>query len=279
MGDILATAIIKKVIVATATIKKTITATATIVVTISGIDTDAQTFIDAAGITDSTQKTAIDVLVTELKAKNVWEKLAVVYPIVGGDATKHSFNLVNPNTFQNTSVNTPTHSANGVDYNGTNEFIRTGFAIPISPFHIGVYIRENVADSDDDDMGSREGGAANNSFINSRTDADRISGAINATGITDGTVTDSRGFTLVNKTNTNVNDFYKNGVFLSGTSIANGNSTLEMYLGGRNLNSTLFRPSTRQAAFYTMGYDLTATEILDYYNAIQTFQTSLSRQV
>ncbi len=283
MGDISATATITKVITATATITTSISATATIDtgVSVSALDTDVIRFRDAASITDNTILNALDVLVTELKDKNIWEKLAVVYPLVGGTASNHSYNLVNPNTFQVTWVNSPTHSSTGVDYNGTTQYGRTGFAVPPSPFHIGVYIRENVQDSSDDDMGSREGASQNNNFINTRIAADSVNGGINSAGTSFGgsTITDSRGFTLLNNVIGATITAYKNGVSLGSASLTTGNSTLEMYLGGRNLDGSLFRPSTREAAFYTMGYDLTATEQLDYYNAVQTFQTSLSRNV
>ncbi|MCH8157409.1 MAG: hypothetical protein IID18_06615, partial [Nitrospinae bacterium] len=96
-------------------------------ITLSDEDSDAKKFLDAAGISDSTQRSVIDVLVKELKSKAVWEQLQAVYPIIGGDATKHSFNLINSDTFQITWVNSPTHSATGVDYNGSTQYGDTGF--------------------------------------------------------------------------------------------------------------------------------------------------------
>jgi len=40
----------------------------------SGVDTDAQAFITAASITDSTQQSAINTLVTQLKTYGIWTK-------------------------------------------------------------------------------------------------------------------------------------------------------------------------------------------------------------
>ena len=60
-----------------------------------GNDADAQAFITASGIS-GTEATAINTLVTDLKSANIWAKMKAVYPIVGGTATSHKFNLLNP---------------------------------------------------------------------------------------------------------------------------------------------------------------------------------------
>ena len=60
------------------------------------IDSDAQAFITAAGITDSTQQAAITNLVIGLKNDNLWTKMKAIYPFVGGTAASHKFNLKNP---------------------------------------------------------------------------------------------------------------------------------------------------------------------------------------
>ena len=56
-------------------------------------DTDAQAFITAASISDSTQQTAINTLVTDLKTYNIWSKMKALYPMVGGSASTHKWNL------------------------------------------------------------------------------------------------------------------------------------------------------------------------------------------
>ena len=59
-------------------------------------DPDAQAFITAAGITDNTQKSAINTLVLDMKGFGIWTKMKAIYPFVGGTATTHKFNLKNP---------------------------------------------------------------------------------------------------------------------------------------------------------------------------------------
>ena len=59
-------------------------------------DADAQTFFTAASITDTTQKSAVNQLVLDLKSANIWTKFKAIYPFVGGTSTTHKYNLVKP---------------------------------------------------------------------------------------------------------------------------------------------------------------------------------------
>ncbi len=47
-------------------------------------NSEAKSFIVAAGIADATQSAAIDTLVTGLKTDDLWTKRKAVYPFVGG---------------------------------------------------------------------------------------------------------------------------------------------------------------------------------------------------
>ena len=59
-------------------------------------DADAQAFLTAASITDPTISGAINTLVVQMKADNIWTKMKAIYPLVGGTATTHKWNLKNP---------------------------------------------------------------------------------------------------------------------------------------------------------------------------------------
>lgn len=66
-----------------------------------GYDADAQAFITAAGLTDTTQKDALNALVVSLKASaptsaTLWSKFYALYPMIGGTADTHKYNLKNP---------------------------------------------------------------------------------------------------------------------------------------------------------------------------------------
>ena len=92
-------------------------------------DADAQAFITAAAITDATQKSAIDTLVTGLKTDGIWTKMKAIYPFVGGTATTHKYNLKDPRdldaAFRLVFNGGWTHSSTGALPNGTNGYANT----------------------------------------------------------------------------------------------------------------------------------------------------------
>ena len=95
----------------------------------TSVDPDAQAFITAAGITNPTQQTAINTLVVSLKANGIWTKMKAIYPMVGGTATSHKFNLKDPRdldvAFRLSFVGGVTHNSNGITVNGVNGYCQT----------------------------------------------------------------------------------------------------------------------------------------------------------
>ena len=80
----------------------------------SSTDPDAQAFFTAAGITDATQQTAVNNLVVGLKNNNIWDKMKIIYPFVGGTDASHSYNLKDSTQYQITWTTGVTHNSNGV---------------------------------------------------------------------------------------------------------------------------------------------------------------------
>jgi hypothetical protein len=74
---------------------------------------------------------------------------------------------------------------------------------------------------------------------------------------------------------------YKNGVFLkqSTQTVYGIQPTLVTYIGALNLNGSLHEPTNHNLALASMGQGLTGTQVSSYYIAVQTFQTTLGRQV
>jgi hypothetical protein len=108
------------------------------------VDANAQAFITAAGITDSTQQSAIDNLVIGLKADGIWTNMTAIYPFVGGTATTHKYNLKDPRdldvAYRLAFSGGWTHNANGITGNGVNTYADT---FSFSSRTIGVYSRVN----------------------------------------------------------------------------------------------------------------------------------------
>ena len=122
-------------------------ATSNTITPIAAVDPDAQAFITAAAITDPTQQAAINTLVVDLKGYSIWTKMKALYPFVGGDATKHSFNLKNPAQFQINWSGGVTHSSNGVLFGGVNGYGNTNYNLSINStannISAGTYSRTN----------------------------------------------------------------------------------------------------------------------------------------
>lgn len=108
-------------------------------------DSNASAFITAAGITDMVQRIAINNFVINLKKINAIQSnfvnfttpassiIKALYPFVGGTATTHKFNLIDPvdadASFRLAFSGGITHDSTGVTPNGTTGFADT-FLIP-----------------------------------------------------------------------------------------------------------------------------------------------------
>jgi len=258
-------------------------------VTVASGDADALAFITAAGITDTTQKSAINTLVTDLKTANIWTKMKALYPFVGGTAAQHRFNLKDPRTvdaaFYLDFLGGGTHSANGYQPNGSTAYAETYFN-PTTGYsvnnnaHISFYSRTNLSVSTNNEMGcydvnnlvitTRRSDQSNNTFLFANT----LSGGINFVD------SDSLGLYVSNRINNQANGF-KNGVSKGSNTVAdNARNNRTIVIGANNsttLNITQY--SSKQSAFASIGDGLTDAEAANFYTAVQTYQTTLNRQV
>jgi hypothetical protein len=253
----------------------------------SQFDYDALLFLNATGITDPTIRLAINYLVFSLKINGLWNKFNAIYPIVGGTATTHRFNLRNPIdanvAFRLFFSGGWTHSANGALPNGTNSFADTFFTPSVSALqnshHISYYSRTNV------NLTQVEIGASTNS---TNYDVLQLRVANNSYYIINqgapyafAANTNSQGYYIANRTASNVVNGWKNGVKVAtATTLPNANSSAKIYIGALNTNNTTTTQySTKECAFATIGLGLTDTEAPILYNIIQTFNTILGRQI
>jgi hypothetical protein len=249
-------------------------------------DTDAQAFVNAANITSVTQANAVNTLVIDLKNAGVWTKLNAVYPMVGGTAFTHKFNLKDPRdldvAFRLLFVNTWTHSANGALPNGTNAYANTFFNpslnASLNSHHISYYSRSNV-NLTETEIGVYVLGST--SQINARyTNVSYYRINTTDTGWVTFTDTDSRAFYLANRTASNVVNGWRNSIKVANGTVASTSLTnLNYYLGALNNNGVSAFYSTKQCAFATIGTGLTDGEASALYTAVQTFQTTLGRSI
>lgn len=251
----------------------------------TGCDADAVAFLAAAGITDATITSAICTLVNSMKANGTWAKMNAIYPMVGGTATTHKFNLKNPldtnAAFRLSFVGGWTHSSNGALPNGTNTYADTFFNPSTSGLlnsnHISYYSRSNV------NLTQTEIGvftSASNSQLSIRYSGVTYFAINNASAFATYSDTDSRGYYIANRNASNVVNGWRNLTKVTTGTIASSSlPILKIYLSAMNNNGTAQYYSTKQCAFATIGSGLTDIEAAALYTSVQAFQTTLSRQV
>jgi len=251
------------------------------------VDPDAQAFITAAAITDPTQQAAINQLVVDLKGYNLWTKMNAIYPIVGGSATSHKFNLKNPlNTngaFRLNFIGGWIHSSTGALPNGTNAYADTyltpSTTLSLNNSHLSFYSRTNAIAYKRDSMGSINGLSSRHSIALKDTinNANFSIDKGNASFVNN----NSTGFFIASRTANNSLKAYKNNslVATDTTTITAISNPFDIYIGAINNSNTTQSYDLKECAFASIGDGLTDAEALNFYTAVQAFQTALGRQL
>lgn len=248
-------------------------------------DADAQAFITAAGITDATQKSAVNQLVLDLKSANIWTKMKALYPIVGGTAATHKWNLKNPlDTDAAFRLNFSlgwTHSSNGMT--PSNAFADT-FLIPNNSLtsnsnHFSIYTRTNQTTSAVPLGSYTDGNRLNHFNISTGSGLGYYTGPLTTEVLS--SLTDSKGFFIGTTRANNDRKTFRNGVQQQSltTLVGTNYSIFKMYLGARNVTGNAGNYTTQQIALASIGDGLTDTEATNFNTAVNTFQTTLGRNV
>lgn len=257
-----------------------------------GLDVDAQAYITAASITDSTQKSAVNTLFLDLKAASIYTKMVAFYPILGGNATSHKFNAKDPRdldaAYRLSFVGGWTHSSNGALPNGTTAYANT-FITPFNNLtslsHMSFYSR---TDSTKDEMlgvqddftsiGAQmylQGNKTRDLYSCSNTDAASLSISNTST----------LGMYIVSRTSSTSLKAYKNSTNV-GSSVSSSlgyRAKIPLFLGGSNYRNSggtnSFYYGNKECAFASIGSGLTDAEALALYTAVNKFNTTLGRNV
>jgi hypothetical protein len=255
-------------------------------------DADAQAFITAAGITDNTQKTAINTLVVDMKGFGIWTKMKAIYPFVGGTATTHKYNLKDPQdldaAFRLVFLGGWTHSSTGALPNGTNGYadtkcnMSTNYSVNTS-VHISYYSRTDGSFTSQD-MAVYNGTTFTALTIRRSAFSNQTLFAANETINYSFSAADPNGaaFYISNRTALNINNGWRNSTKVAtGTNTAGTRPNLNMFLANININGApdagLY--GKRECAFASIGDGLTDTDASNFYTAVQAFNTTLGRQV
>ena len=252
----------------------------------AGFDPDAQAFITAAAITDPTQQAAINTLVVDLKGYSIWTKFKAIYPIVGGTASSHKYNLKDPRDLDaafrlNYAVGV-SHSSTGMVGNGLTGYADTFFTpstsgMLLNSAHLGFYSRtdSNIYQVE---MGNWDGTASTLLLIRQAGNGTvrMNNGPLNINFAN----TNAQGFYLSNRTASNVIKAFKNGaVQVTSAQVSNSLPTNKIALLAFNDTGLIQYYSTKQCAFASIGDGLTDTDAANFYTAVQAYQTTLGRSI
>lgn len=256
----------------------------------TGCDADAVAFLAATGITDSTITSAICTLVTSMKANGTWAKMSAIYPMVGGTAATHKFNLKNPldtnAAFRLSFSGGWTHSANGALPNGTNAYADT-FLIPSTTLtllntHLSFYSRTSAIGNNQRDIAAFVSNNVPSFSLGTNTGVLLSDHYWFTTNRMSRTIPNAQGLMLTSRTNDTTHKSYRNGVQLGATdTVSNAGKTMpniSLFLGAANVIG-VSSYSAKQYAFASIGSGLTDGEATALYTAVQAMQTTLSRQV
>lgn len=264
------------------------------------IDIDAKNFILAAGIIDNVQIRAINNLTIALKQNNIWSKMLAIYPLVGGTALKHKFNLKNPidsnSAFRLVFTGSMVHSSNGIKFN-PNSFADS-FFIPLNnlsiyDISIGFYSRTQSLQSSSNDMGSLDSSKFNTTTTSLTLPRFDGSGGFLHLGQTNSTdfasigglgISSTLGFFIGSRTSVTPSSlkYFINGELKASATTNTGVYSLSpysVYIGAINTSGSANFYSNKECSFSFIGTGMTDTEVLNLNNIVQNYQIELGRQV
>lgn len=246
---------------------------------IASFDADALAFfarVTAEGGTLSvTEKSAVNKLVLDLKANSLWTPMKAIYPMVGASAAACSRNLKS-DTFNGTFTSNWIFSATGATPNGSSDYMDTGFnsfAQSVTE-SFGIYARTTQSGVKIP-IGSREGNKQN--YIGNAFGTMNIRGT---GGSSTGVNSLTKGFICIYDSDDSTNQYTNlSGVKNTGTRVFSGSPNSIFYIGAWNNEGTPAFFSSIELAFSFIANRITDTQASNLYTAVQTFQTTLSRNV
>lgn len=243
-----------------------------------GFDADAQAFFErvttAGGTLTTTEKNATNQLVLDMKNAGIWTSMKAVYPMVGASAAACAQNLKS-SSFTGTFTSGWTFASSGVTPNGVSAFFNTNFNMSTN-FANRLQSYSVYTPSSNSTLTCLFGITNGTTTIQLYNPIGQYL-SYNAGYVKSSNV--SNGFALLVSNSLDVTA-YEKGVKL-GSSLSNNYSSLNlnMYFAARNNNGTADLFTNRTFSFSSIGDNLTDTQASNLYTAVQTFQTTLVRQV
>ena len=250
----------------------------------SSTDPDVQAFFTAAGITDSTQQTAVNNLVVGLKNNNIWDKMKIIYPFVGGTDASHSYNLKDSTQYQITWTTGVTHNSNGVKGatsgtgHGDTGVTPSTLGLGRDDASFGIYTQEGWTINQQFPLGIYSG---NTSFTLYKAGGSlyiMIHDALSGTNIT--APNPLTGFHQTSRTQSSELSYKHNNSTvqnLSFVSAANPSTTRNLWVLAANGYTDYGYASTTSLIYFGLG--LTDSQLTEVNTLVTSYQTELGRQI
>ena len=253
-----------------------------------GFDADAQAYFSrvttAGGTLTTTEQNAVNQLVLDMKANGTWTPMKAIYPMVGSSAAACAQNLKS-SSFTGTFTSGWTFASTGATPNGSSAYMDTFFVpstnLTQNSTHLSCYLNtNNVGGVNALTMGALFSGTLDSILLNQES---LTLNTRNLNALISSVQSTRLGFAITSKTSATITTLYKNG-----TSVASGNSggllsnvIYKIFLGCLN-NTGNANPgsfSNNRIAFNSIGDGLTDAQASAFYTNVQTFQTTIGRQV
>lgn len=254
----------------------------------SGATAYLNAVVTAGGTVDATMSAATNTFFTSIRSSGLLSKMVTMYPFIGGTAASHAINAINPTGSTGIFNGGWTHSVSGSTPNGVNGYLRpkqgsaNADVIPdlATNFTHGLYINEVLGSGDLSVAGGCHDGAIDLTQVSFaavnqvaiQTNCP-LASAINITRDTNGGL---YGGTRISNTQ---EVYQQNASGLTNSSSFALSDTHYYAIGARNSGGSINEFFSKRFSFAFLGSNFTAADMITMYNAIQTYQTSLSRQI
>ncbi len=227
-------------------------------------------------------KEAIDIFFVALVTAGIESAIKALYLYIGGTATTHAINAINPGTFNATWVGSPAHSATGTSFNGTNQYGKTGLIpsvdLTLNDTSISVYTQASVPENSRD-IGAQNSGSQRILFDSNRSDGKILVDIYSSSARINAGVS-GKGQVLVSRRVANDMEAYHDKVSQATTTNEGGTLTsFELYLSALNSSGSAVNFASKEHSNDHIGDSMITTEVEDFYDAVQAKETTLGRAV
>lgn len=253
-----------------------------------------KSIIDVGGSISGSTLSAINAFVKKLKSIGVWDLCSEICTYSGNNLASALVKLKYPNNIQSTLTNVNFTNADysentGLRGNGINKYLRTGWIantqlVTSLNAHLSVYSRNNLSTLLT--FPTYTGANSGARFLVQRTPLsilipNRIDAYIGSGTQNNTYMASDIGFICASNLAQNSGHIFRNGALHNTNSnfTTNAKPSIENYIFATNNNGIPVNISDANICFHSFGQGLSADQVSKFYDAVQSLQVSLGRNV